>query len=115
MNEPHFFDANEQEWMPHPQFAGILTKALETRATYPAASVQLVRVEPGVTISRHTHPLETETAYVLAGQGVITLGEAEHPLLAGTGLTIPPGIPHSLTNTGAEPMELYAIHIPPTR
>ena len=63
----------------------------------------------------HVHEIETETAYVLSGQGRLTVGDNEHMLVAGTGVTVPPGTPHSLTNTGDEPMELYALHMPPFR
>jgi quercetin dioxygenase-like cupin family protein len=115
MSGPHFFDANAMEWAPHPRFPSILTKLLESKETYPAASVMLVQVGVGGVIDTHTHPIETETAYVLAGEGRLRLGEAEQALRAGTGITIPPGVPHSLTNTGDEPMQLYAIHIPPVR
>ncbi len=115
MSAPHFFDAQGQPWTPHPTIPGILTKPLETRATYPAASVQLVQVAAGGVIGRHTHAVETETAYVLAGEGVLQWGDEERALTPGTGVTIPPGIPHSLRNTGEAPMEIYAVHIPPVR
>jgi quercetin dioxygenase-like cupin family protein len=115
MDHPHYFDANAMEWTPHPRFPTILTKALETKATYPAASVMLVQVAVGGVIDTHTHPVETETAFVLSGEGLLKLGEADQVLSAGTGITIPPGISHSLHNTGDVPMQLYAVHIPPVR
>jgi mannose-6-phosphate isomerase-like protein (cupin superfamily) len=112
--QPHFFDSATIEWQPHATIPGIETKRFETRASYPAASVQLARVAVGGEIGLHTHPVETETAYVLAGEGVITADGQPHPFKVGIGATIPPGIAHSVSNTGDVPMEIFAIHIPPT-
>ena len=115
MPKPHFFNANQIEWTEPPQFPGIWIKVLETQATHPAASVILACVAVGGAIVTHVHEQETETAYVLAGQGILTL-EAEETLLeTGSGVTIPPGLAHSLRNTGDTPLELIAMHIPPTR
>ncbi len=55
MDKPHFFDTNEMEWRPHPLFPTIMTKSLETRASYPAASVTLVKVGVGGVIDTHVH------------------------------------------------------------
>jgi mannose-6-phosphate isomerase-like protein (cupin superfamily) len=66
-------------------------------------------------INMHTHAVETETAYVLAGEGLLKVGDQETRLTVGMGVTIPPGLPHSLRNTGDAPLELIAMHSPPTR
>ena len=115
MSTPHFFDEAALDWAPHPRFPTILIKALQSRAENEVASVTLVRVDVGGVIDLHVHDVETETAYVLAGEGRLTLGEDEQMLTTGTGITIPPGTPHSLTNTGTESLELYALHMPPFR
>ena len=115
MSAPHLFDEAALDWTPHPRFPTILTKALQSRAENEVASVTLVRVDVGGVIDLHIHDVETETAYVLSGEGRLTVGENDHILTAGTGVTIPPGLPHSLTNTGAAPLELYALHMPPFR
>lgn len=115
MPQVHFFNANSMEWTGHERFPAIQIKALETRATHPAASVMLVRLEEGGRIETHTHELESETVYQLAGQGTLTHGDAQTPVATGRGVSIPPGLPHSLHNTGDVPLELIAIHTPPTR
>jgi mannose-6-phosphate isomerase-like protein (cupin superfamily) len=113
MPESHLFDANLLEWRPHPQLAGILIKPLASRATHPGASVLLVQVAVGGVIGLHTHEQATETAFVLTGEGMLTLGDTEIALQRGAGVTVAPGTPHSLRNTGELPMELIAIHTPP--
>ncbi|MBI1879766.1 MAG: cupin domain-containing protein [Chloroflexi bacterium] len=115
MQEPHFFNANEMLWAEPPEFPGIKIKALETRATHPAASVILAQVAIGGAIPTHVHEQATETAYVLAGRGILTTDNKKTPLETGAGVTIPPGVAHSLHNTGDIPLELIAVHIPPTR
>ena len=115
MPQPHFFDSAEIEWTPHPTIQGIVTKPFETKATYPAASVQLVQVAVGGVIGLHTHAVETETAYVLSGEGLFTFDGDPHVITADAGVTIPPGIAHTVRNTGDVPLEIYAVHIPPVR
>lgn len=115
MPEPHIFDTSAIPWTEEARFPGIAFKLLETRATHPAVSLVLARVDVGKAIQTHTHPIETETAIVWAGQGVIKIGDQELPLSVGVGITIPPGLAHSVHNTGDVPLELFAFHSPPTR
>ena len=115
MTSPHFFDARASDWTEHPQFPGLFIKVLESRATHPGASVTLTRLAAGKSIGTHVHPVETETAYLLAGSARLRWNESETALEAGSGVTIPPGIYHSLHNLGDSEVELIAIHVPPVR
>lgn len=115
MVEPHVFSADETEWAREDRFPGIAFKIFETRNTHPAMSVAMARVDPGTWIQWHTHAIETETAFVLSGSGVIETDEREYPISAQTGMTIPPGIRHCVRNTGDVPLEILAMHTPPTR
>jgi mannose-6-phosphate isomerase-like protein (cupin superfamily) len=111
------FDPSSLEWEQHPLFAAIQVKVLETKASHAAMSMLLVRVGVGGSIETHIHKIETETAYALQGQCVITWGEEKHetPVVAGQGVTIHPGTPHSLRNTGDVPLEVIAMHAPGIR
>ena len=113
------FDSNSMEWSSDERFPGIYFKVLETRATHPAESagisVARAKVDVGGVIQTHTHPIETETAFVLAGEALLKHGDQETRISTGMGVTIPPGIPHSLHNVGDVPVELLAMHTPPTR
>ena len=115
MTSPHFFDARASDWTEHPQFPGLFINVLESRATHPGASVTLTRLAAGKSIGTHVHPVETETAYLLAGSARLRWNESETALEAGSGVTIPPGIYHSLHNLGDSELELLAIHVPPVR
>ena len=81
MPKVHSFDANALDWTAHPQFAGLLIKVLESRATHPHMSMMLVRLAAGGVISTHVHATETETAYVLAGRGVLKLGDNDEVVM----------------------------------
>jgi quercetin dioxygenase-like cupin family protein len=115
MSEVHFTNSEDLPWSEDPRFPGIGVKILESRLTHPTTSVVLVRLNPGIVIQTHTHPAETETAYVLAGRGRLTYSDVETVFESGMSVTIPPGIPHSLANVGDEVLELIALHSPPTR
>ena len=109
------FDTNTLDWTPHNRFPEISVKVLETRATHPWASMMLVQLEVGGVIQAHIHETETETAYVLAGQALLSHGDDETTLTAGMGASITPGTLHGIRNTGEAPLELLAIHMPPVR
>jgi mannose-6-phosphate isomerase-like protein (cupin superfamily) len=111
----HSFDTNSTEWTAHEHFPAIRVKVLESHATHPHSSIMLVRLAVGGEIQPHLHEIETETAYVLAGQGVLQVEAETIPFLPGTGASIPPRHVHSLKNTGNVELELIAIHTPPTR
>lgn len=113
MNETPIVDATAVAWTPHPRFAGISMRVLLTSADNPYANVNVVRVPVGAEVGRHLHPTQIETVYVLAGQSVLTLGETEHSLPAGSIAAIPIGVEHSLRNAGDEPVELLAFFTPP--
>ncbi len=111
----HIFNTNTIPWTDDARFPGIGVKILESRATHPTTSVVVVKLDVGIAIDTHVHAVETETAYVLAGRGLLVHGEQETVLELGMGVTVPPGLPHSMHNIGDEPLLLIAMHSPPTR
>lgn len=113
MLSAHIFNANTTDWTAHPRFADIRTKVFETRQSHPWASVMLVELAIGGEIPTHVHEKETETVYVLGGQGQLTHGDARTVVDTGMGASVPPGLPHSLRNTGDRPLTLLALHMPP--
>lgn len=115
MPQLHYFDANGMDWTQHPLFPSIQIKLLEARATHPQASIMLVEVAVGGVIDPHLHQVETETAFILRGEAVLTVEEEDIALKPYTGASIPPGLTHSLRNVGQTPLEMIAIHTPPAR
>ena len=101
------------DWSEHPRFRDIGMKSLLGAADNPLAGVALVRVPLDGVIDRHIHVNEIETVYVLAGQSVLTLGDADHDFAAGQIVAIPAGLEHALRNSGVETVELLCIFTPP--
>jgi mannose-6-phosphate isomerase-like protein (cupin superfamily) len=61
----------------------------------------------------HVHPKEEEVIYVLMGRGEVYLGGVAEPLVPGTCVYAPPGIEHSIRNTGEEPLKVAYAFSPP--
>ena len=59
----------------------------------------------------HHHTYD-EVVHVLAGQGVVHLGDADTPIGPGTSIYLPPLQPHCLENTGAEPLRVLGVFHP---
>ncbi len=54
----------------------------------------------------HTHGKSEEIYHFTEGIGVMTLGKEQFDVIAGDTVSIPPGIPHSITNTGNVPLRV---------
>src|SRR5262245_49064381 len=106
MSELRHLDTRTMEFVQDARFPEIGVKLLESRATHPAVSVVIARVAVGGEIQRHTHPIETETAYVLSGQGKLITDTNEYVFSAGIAVTVPPGLAHRVVNTGDVPLEI---------
>ncbi len=115
MLEPRILDTRRMVFNRDARFPEVGVKLLESRATHSALSLIIARLEPGGVIAMHDHPIETETAYILSGMGVLRAGERDYLLEAGMMVTIPPGLAHSMTNHGELPLEILALHSPATR
>jgi len=59
----------------------------------------------------HHHTYD-EVVHVLAGQGVVHLGDTDTPIGPGTSIYLPPLQPHCLENTGAEPLRVLGVFHP---
>jgi quercetin dioxygenase-like cupin family protein len=100
-------------WAKHPRIKNVYMKTLLTSADNPLANVSLVKIPVGGEVTRHLHPQEVETIYMLQGRGALVLGEVETPFRAGQAAAIPMGLEHALRNEGPEPIELIAFFTPP--
>jgi quercetin dioxygenase-like cupin family protein len=106
-------DAAAIEWAEHPRIKNVFVKTLLTAADNPLANVNLVKIPVGGEVTRHLHPQEVETIYLLQGRGTLVLGQVEIPFRAGQAAAIPQGLEHALRNEGAETIELIAFFTPP--
>ena len=70
-------------------------------------------VRPGRETEEHYHGVTEEIYFFTAGSGVMKLGDEETDVSTGDTVVIPPGMPHKLRNTGAEPLKLLCCCAPP--
>lgn len=101
------------DWMPHPRFEGVRMKTLITREMNPGLTMHRILLAPGGVIPAHTHEASTETFYILRGRGACRIGAEEFALEPGSSNYAPPGIVHSVCNTGDQELEVLAIFNPP--
>jgi quercetin dioxygenase-like cupin family protein len=72
---------------------------------------QMVELQPGVVVARHTHPGE-EVSVMLEGELVLDIaGKPSATLKAGQAFTVPMGAVHGVKNTGSAPVKLLATYI----
>ena len=78
-------------------------------------NVTHVRIHPGETVPAHTHQDEDQVYYVAVGHRASwsSTGSAR-TCAAGSGVLIPLGTEHLITNTGAEPLDyvFFVVFIP---
>lgn len=77
-------------------------------------AVAEVEVAPGGTTGWHRHPTAEHAIVVLAGRGVIVVGETVETLEPLTGIRIEAGLPHRIENTGRAPLRYYDASSPGT-
>ena len=70
-------------------------------------------VHPGGATMLHTHTLSEEIYHVIAGCGVMILGETRFPIGIGDTVQIPPGMAHAVRNRGESDLVLLCCCSPP--
>ena len=72
-------------------------------------------LEPNQTQPVHAHQGADKIYFVLEGRGRFTIGDEEREADAGTLVLAPAGVPHGVTNTGAERLSLLVVIAPGIR
>jgi mannose-6-phosphate isomerase-like protein (cupin superfamily) len=71
----------------------------------PPMTISRYRVAVGDTVSLHVHTGKSEYWIVLAGQGVVSLGDHRIDVKEGDVVVTLPLVPHALLNTGSVPLD----------
>jgi len=76
-----------------------------------AVATQFVGEIPPGRAPDHSHPYD-EVVLVLAGEGVLHAGGADHPVAAGSCAHLPPRLVHCMENTGTATMRVLGVFHP---
>lgn len=71
--------------------------------------LMMITLAPGAFIGRHTHEKDSETIYILKGQGTMDSEEGSLPAAPGECHYCARGQWHSLKNTGNEDLVVFAV------
>jgi mannose-6-phosphate isomerase-like protein (cupin superfamily) len=72
------------------------------------------RMPPGTAESLHKHTRARQFFFVLTGLAVMEHGGEVTTLGPGTGLEVPPGVPHRIQNAGDADLEILVTSVPPS-
>ena len=80
--------------------------------------VTLMSLNPGEDIGLERHEDTDQLLFVTSGDGIVQTGNCRNNLCqcrasAGTGIFVPAGTWHNLTNTGTTPLKLFSVYAPP--
>ena len=65
-------------------------------------SLAEARLAPGMATTPHHHAVTEEIYYILSGTALMTLAAESRPVGPGDAIAIPPGMRHTIRNTGPE-------------
>ncbi len=68
-----------------------------------------VTLKPGETNNLHTHKDAEQVYFVLAGDGVVQVGDERQEASAGVAIFLPASIPHGFFNTGTKTVILLLV------
>lgn len=90
-------------------------KTTEAQMLFSDARFYLGRLKfsPGGAVPEHNHAASTETVYILAGSGELTLSGKKFTVKTGDVVHIPIGANHAFRNNGSEPVDLIQVYSPP--
>lgn len=77
-------------------------------------SVIQERVPAGAAETLHYHVRARQFFFILQGEGAMVLDGAELALPAGSGLEVPPGVPHQFCNRSGQDVVFLVISAPPS-
>jgi mannose-6-phosphate isomerase-like protein (cupin superfamily) len=106
----------EVEWRLMPDhFDGAYSKLLFGPETGHGTLIdyRISSYQPKGYVKRHAHKVQEQIYHVLDGQGVMEIGDERRVVGRHDVIFIPPGIEHSINNTGLEDLVFLVITVPP--
>jgi mannose-6-phosphate isomerase-like protein (cupin superfamily) len=106
--------AEELVWVEPPQhhqaYSKLLVNPDNSRTRY--FDFRLSLYQPRGYAENHAHTEAEHVYYILKGRGLMRLGERQYVVEPHTAIFIPPGVVHSLANTGLEDLLFIVVTVP---
>jgi mannose-6-phosphate isomerase-like protein (cupin superfamily) len=85
------------------------------RVLYTGKHLQLVlmTLKPGEEIDSEVHRDRDQFFRFEEGEGTVTIDDNSYKVVDGSGIIVPAGSRHNVSNTGSEPLKLYTLYGPP--
>jgi len=103
------------EKSPRNQRGGQVSYLLLAGGQFGSRNLAITWVEgaPGSRQDVHAHPDNEQVYVIVRGRGVMTVGEEEREVSAGTLVFVPPRTGHAILNAGDEPLVFISATSPP--
>ena len=102
-------------WKEFPgHFGGALSKMLAGPDNVGSSLLdfRISRYAPNAYVQEHSHKVQEQVYYVLEGEGLLTVGKERHLMRRHDYVWLPPGVPHSFTNTGTAGLVFLVVTTP---
>jgi mannose-6-phosphate isomerase-like protein (cupin superfamily) len=110
----HPIHVEEMQWIEPPQHFGAYSKMLVNpdNSSTRYFDFRLSLYQPKSHVEDHVHAYAEHVYYILQGRGLITLDGKPYVVGAHEVIFIPPGVVHSLSNTGLENLLFIVVTVP---
>ena len=100
---PFIRNIAEVPWLEFPgHFGGALSKPLVMPETMRSRHLdyRISMYQPMAHVERHSHKVQEQVYHVLEGEGLMEIGDRTQVVRKHDVIYLPPGVPHSISNTG---------------
>ena len=107
----------EVPWRQFPDhFGGALSKPLVMPETAGSRHIdyRISMYQPMAYVARHTHKVQEQVYHVIEGEGLMELGDAKQVVRKHDFVFVPPGVEHSISNTGTVDLVFLVVTSPVT-
>ena len=70
--------------------------------------------QPMAYVKRHSHKVQEQVYHVLEGEGLMEIGNEKHVVRKHDFIFLPPGVEHSIANTGLVDLVFLVVTSPPS-
>jgi len=107
----------EVPWREFPNhFGGALSKPLVMPETAGSRHIdyRISMYQPMAYVARHKHKVQEQVYHVIEGEGLMELGDKKQVVRRHDFIFVPPGVEHSIANTGTSDLVFLVVTSPVT-